>query len=76
LTSLSPALDGKRLELLREEMPTVSHIAVLWNPASPLQVVAEKATQAAAQVLGMKVLSLGVRAAEELDNAFATILRE
>jgi putative ABC transport system substrate-binding protein len=57
-------------------IPNVSHIAVLWNPASPLQVVAEKATQAAAQVLGMKVLSLGVRAAEELDNAFATILRE
>jgi putative ABC transport system substrate-binding protein len=76
LTSISPELDGKRLELLREVMPNVSHIAVLWNPASPLQVVAEKATQAAAQVLGMKVLSLGVRAAEELDNAFATILRE
>ena len=76
LTSISPELDGKRVELLREVIPNVSHIAVLWNPASPLQVVAKKATQAAAQVLGMQVLSLGVRAAEDLDNAFAAILRE
>jgi putative ABC transport system substrate-binding protein len=59
LTSISPELDGKRLELLREVVPNVSHIAVLWNAASPLQVVAEKQTQAAAQVLRMKVLSLG-----------------
>jgi putative ABC transport system substrate-binding protein len=48
LTSISPELDGKRLELLREVAPNVSHIAVLWNAASPLQVVAEKQTQAAA----------------------------
>ena len=45
LTSISPELDGKRLELLREVVPNISHIAVLWNAASPLQVVAEKQTQ-------------------------------
>ena len=76
LTSISPELDGKRLELLREVVPKISHIAVLWNPASPLQVVAERGTQAAARVLGMKVLSLGVRTPEELENAFAVIARE
>ena len=31
LTSLTPELEGKRLELLREVLPKVSHIAVLWN---------------------------------------------
>ena len=76
LTSISPELDGKRLELLREVVPNISHIAVLWNAASPLQVVAEKQTQAAAQVLRMKVLSLGVRTKEEIDAAFATIVKE
>ena len=76
LTSISPELDGKRLELLREVIPNVSHIAVLWNAASPLQVVAEKQTQAAAQVLRMKVLSLGVRTEEEIEDAFAAIVRE
>jgi putative ABC transport system substrate-binding protein len=76
LTSISPELDGKRLELLREVVPKISHVAVLWNPTSPLQVVAEKETQSAAHAMGMKVLSLGVQAQEQLDNAFATIRRE
>ena len=76
LTSISPELEGKRLELLREVIPKLSHFAVLWNPVSPFQVIAEKEVQAAATVLRMKVLSLGIRAPEELDNAFATIRRE
>ncbi|HEY2920326.1 MAG TPA: ABC transporter substrate-binding protein [Candidatus Binatia bacterium] len=76
LTSISPELDGKRLELLREVVPKISHVAVLWNPTSPLQVAAERETQAAAQAMKIKVLSLGVQAEEQFDNAFATILRE
>ena len=76
MTSISPELDGKRLELLREVVPNVSHIAVLWNAASPLQVVAENQTQVAAQVLRMKVLSLGVRTEKDIDDAFVAIVRE
>ncbi len=76
LTSISTEMDGKRLELLREVLPGVSHIAVLWNAASPLQVLAEKQVQAAAQGLRIKVLSLGVRTEEEIKNAFAVMARE
>jgi len=76
LTSISPELDGKRLELLREVVPKISHVAVLWNPTSPLQVVGERETQAAAHAMGIKVLSLGVQAQEQFDNAFATIRRD
>jgi putative ABC transport system substrate-binding protein len=76
LTSISPELDGKRLELLREVVPKISYVAVLWNPTSPLQVAAERETQAAAHAMKIKVLSLGVQAEEQFDNAFATILRE
>jgi putative ABC transport system substrate-binding protein len=76
LTSISPELDGKRLELLREVIPNVSHIAVLWNAVSPLQVVAERQTQAAARVLRMKVLSLGVRTEKEIEDAFVVLVRE
>jgi putative tryptophan/tyrosine transport system substrate-binding protein len=76
LTSISPELDGKRLELLREVVPKISHVAVLWNPTSPLQVVAERETQAAAQAMRIKVLSLGVQAQEQFDDAFATIRRK
>ncbi len=76
LTSIAQELEGKRLELLREVVPSVSHIAVLWNSVSPVQVIQEKAVQAAAQVLRMKVLSLGVRTIGEIDAALATIVRE
>jgi putative ABC transport system substrate-binding protein len=76
LTSISPELDGKRLELLREVVPKISRVAVFWNPTSPLQVVAERETQAAAQAMGIKVLSLGVQAEEQFNDAFAKILRE
>jgi putative ABC transport system substrate-binding protein len=76
LTSISPELDGKRLELLREVIPGISHIAVLWNSESPLQFVAERRTQDAGAVLGIKVLSLGVRNEEGLDKALAEMERE
>jgi putative ABC transport system substrate-binding protein len=76
LTSIAVDLEAKRLELLREVIPKLSYIAVLWNPASPIQVASEKELQAAAQTLRIKVLSLGVQAEEQLDDAFATIRRE
>ena len=76
LTSIAADLEGKRLELLREVIPKLSHIAVFWNPASPFQVVAETEMRAAAQVLRMKVLSLGVRTQQEIEDAFAAIVRE
>jgi putative ABC transport system substrate-binding protein len=76
LTSLAPELEGKRLEPLREVVPKLSYIAVLWNPANAYMVTTEKEVQAAAKVLHMKVLSLGVRTPEELDTALATVLKE
>lgn len=76
LTSISPELDGKRLELLREVIPGISHIALLWNSASPLQVVGERRTQAAAAALHIKVLSLGVRNEAGLEKAIAEMIRE
>ncbi len=76
LTSISTEMDAKRLELLKEVIPNVSHVAVLWNSVSPLQVLAEKRVQAAAKATGVRVLSLGVRNREEIQNAFATIITE
>jgi len=76
LTSISTEMDAKRLELLREVAPGVSHIAVLWNAASPLQVLAEKQVRAAAEALRTRVLSLGVKTAEEIRDALAVIARE
>jgi putative ABC transport system substrate-binding protein len=75
LTSIAADLEGKRLELLREVLPKLTHLSVLWNPASPFQVVAEKEVRAAAQILQLQVLSLGVRAADGLDAAFDAIVK-
>jgi putative ABC transport system substrate-binding protein len=57
-------------------VPGISHIAVLWNAASPVQIIQERETRAAAQVLGVKMLSLGVRTREEIEDALAAIDKE
>jgi len=76
LSGMVMDLEAKRLELLREVIPALSHVAVFWNPVSPLQVNSEREVHAAAGALKMKVLSLGVQAAEQFDNAFVTIRKE
>ena len=76
LTSIAPDLEGKRLALLREMIPGLSHFAVLWNPANAFHVAAVKGVLDAADILRMRVLSLRVRSLEDLDPAFATIVAE
>jgi ABC-type uncharacterized transport system substrate-binding protein len=76
LTSIAPDLEGKRLALLREMLPGLSHFAVLWNPVNAFHVAAVKGVQDAAGALQMRVLSLGVRSLEDLDAAFAAMLAE
>jgi putative ABC transport system substrate-binding protein len=76
LTSISPELEGKRIELLREVIPKLSHIAVLWNPKNAYHAIENKQVEAAAAALRMKVLYLGVETQEQIGNAFAQILKE
>ena len=76
LTAISTEMDAKRLELLREVVPSVSSIALLWNADSPLQVLAEKQVQAAAHLLRLRVLSFGVKTEEEIKSALAVMARE
>src|ERR1041384_183422 len=75
LTSIASDLEGKRLELLREVNPKISHIAVMWNPISPFQLISEKEMQDAARGFNIKVLSLAVKGEDDLSNAFAAILK-
>jgi putative ABC transport system substrate-binding protein len=76
LTSISEDLEGKRLELLREVVPTVSRVAVLWNPGNPILLADLKEIRAAAQVLGIEVQALEVRTAGELEETLNVIVRE
>jgi len=76
LTSISPELEGKRIELLREVIPKLSHIAVLWNPKNAFHAIENKEVEAAAAALRIKVLYLGVEAQDQIGNAFGQILKE
>jgi putative ABC transport system substrate-binding protein len=76
LTSIAPELEAKRLELLREVFPRLSHIALLWNPSNAYQVFSENEVRALALVLGLKMLSLRARNRDEIEQAFASVIRE
>jgi putative ABC transport system substrate-binding protein len=76
LSLMVPELGGKRLELLKEALPHVSRVAVLWhvgNPASPEEL---RAIEAAARVLGLQLHALAVGHPDELDSVFAAMTRE
>jgi putative tryptophan/tyrosine transport system substrate-binding protein len=76
LVSIAPDLEGKRLELLREIVPKLSHVILLVNPANAFHVVSEKLVRGAARQLDLKVQFIGVRAESEFDHAFDLITRE
>ena len=73
LVSIAPDLEGKRLELLTEVVPKLSHVAFLLNPANAFHVTSEKQAQAAAKALHLKVEFVAVRAESEFDRAFQAI---
>ncbi len=73
---VGPEIVGKHLELLKEAVPQVSRVAVLLNPASRGSPAFLRETQAAAQVLAVKLQLLEVRNPNELEGAFAAMTRE
>lgn len=76
LTSIAQELEGKRLELLREVIPGLSHVAVLWNSANPIQAIERDRVRAAAEALRITTFPYGVRTKEGIDQAFAAIVKE
>jgi putative tryptophan/tyrosine transport system substrate-binding protein len=72
----STELGSKRLELLHELVPRATAIALLVNPRNPNAESSIADTQAAAKVLGLKILVLNAVSAPDLDSAFATIVQQ
>jgi putative ABC transport system substrate-binding protein len=73
---ISHELVGKELELLREIVPRVSRVAILWNPTNPGNVHQLRAAEAAAPAQGVRLQPVEVRAPGEIDRAFAAMTRE
>jgi len=74
LTYIHDMLAGKSVELLKEVMPQVSRVAILWNPnhADP----EFRETQRASGTLGVQLQSLEVREPRDFDSGFQAALRE
>jgi putative ABC transport system substrate-binding protein len=70
LSILAPELSGKRLELLKEIIPRLSHVAVLGTSTEPGNAQVLKETELAAGVLGVQLQYLEVRGSEEIETAF------
>ena len=73
LAVLQPEVVGKQLEFLKDVLPTVSRVAVLWNPANPALALHVRAADVAAQALGVELHFLEARGPEALDSAFAAM---
>jgi putative ABC transport system substrate-binding protein len=58
MSLMAPDLGGKRLELLKELLPRLGRVAVLWNATNPYAALVYKQTQAAGRTLGIEVQSL------------------
>jgi len=72
---MAPELGGKRLELLKEIVPKLSRVAVLWNPQNPASTLNWKELQLPARQLGLQLHSLEVRSPTGFDKAFEDATR-
>ena len=73
---MSPDLDGKRLELLKEAFPTVARVAFLWNSGGIRGNLSLTEMEAVAKALGLKLQSLPVRGLDDFESAFARLKKE
>src|SRR5262249_6146422 len=73
LSVLATELSGKRLEMLREIIPTVSRVAMLWNDTNLSMVLRANETQDAAAKLGVTVQSIGVHDLIDFEGAFKAV---
>ena len=67
---------GKQLELLKEIVPKVRHVALLWNPANPSHALAMENVKLTARSLGVQLQLLEAREPNQFDGAFAAMSKE
>ena len=75
LSQIAPEMAGKRLELLKEIVPKLSRVAVLWNPEGPISTLTWEEIELPARQLGIQLHSLEVRAPGDFARAFENATR-
>ncbi len=76
VTSVGLELTGKRLELLKEVIPRLSRVGVLWDPNFPSGQRIFKEAKVEAESLRVKLQSLEVRHPDDFESAFRAVTRE
>jgi len=76
MSVFAPELSGKNLQLLRELLPAVTRVAVLWNPTNPVGALELKEIEAAARSLGLQVQLLEAPDPKAFESAFAAMTLE
>jgi len=74
LSTQSPELAGKRLELLREVVPALARVALLWNPDVRGNLLDYKETEVAARSMHVELQSVELYRAEDLERAFSAVM--
>src|SRR5262245_35031079 len=69
-------LSPKRLQLLKELVPTLRRVGIIWNTADAGMVLRYQSSDAAARILGIAIQPFGVREPEDIDRAFEAIARD
>jgi putative tryptophan/tyrosine transport system substrate-binding protein len=75
-TILGPDLSAKRLQLIKEVVPSISRVAFLWNPDNASNAAILYELQIAAPLLGIRLISVEARKSDDFDAAFAKIESE
>ena len=75
LTNTGPDLSGKRLQLLKEMLPELSHIALLWNASNPFVARQIPETEVAARALRVQLLVVSIRGPNDFESAFSAITK-
>ena len=77
LLSFHGELGGKRLELLKEAVPKLARVAVLYDPATPAGVLdVKEVLPVAARALGLTIQPWEVRAADDFEKVFAALNKQ
>ena len=76
MSMMAPDLAGKQLELLKEVVPKLSRVALLWNPTNPGNAPQLREAEPAARALGLRLQTLQARVPQEIDSAFAAMTKE
>ena len=76
IAQMQTQVNTKALELLKETLPKLSQVAVLWDPATPSHRPGLKAVEDAAQGLQVQLRPVGVQRGEDLESTFASLGRE